>query len=566
MAEASPRRVKDPPNSVPRNTEEGRAMLQARLARFAKVATLLFGALLPLGIFARRFLALSPADSLDRGSAAFWSAPSLPTLLHAAFLTLLAVVWAVTRRGKLSTPTLDLIDAVMSTLVASAIAFGGWNVPPWARAELVSLFAISLFLAIRAALIPSTVMRSVLVGGMAATPGVVMTYLYYARHPRPSPIPPPGAFAVSVACLSAAMVAMTAVITRAVHGLRERAREAMQLGQYTLDEKLGEGGMGVVYKAHHALLRRPTAIKLLPPEKAREHDLVRFEREVQLTSMLTHPNTVAIYDFGRTPEGTFYYVMEYLDGIDLQLLVAEDGPQLPARVVHFLSQVCASLAEAHEVGLIHRDIKPANVIVCERTRQPDLVKLLDFGLVRKVDGPADPLSRSNLQHVVGTPFYLSPEAIVAPESIDARSDLYSVGALGYELLTGRPPFEGATVFEVCGHHLHSTPVPPSDRIGARVDPGLEELVLACLAKTPDKRPSDAGVLRQSLLQCACAAEWSDERARHWWSERGARIRSMQSSARRGSSLVKTLAVALQPTVRAADQAGSAFTADARQTS
>jgi serine/threonine-protein kinase len=277
--------------------------------------------------------------------------------------------------------------------------------------------------------------------------------------------------------------------------------------------------MGVVYKASHALLRRPAAIKLLHPERAGEQNLKRFEREVQLTSTLTHPNTIGIYDFGRTAEGTFYYAMEYVDGFDLQTLVERDGPQDPARVAHLLAQLAGALREAHGVGLIHRDVKPANIMLCERGGMADVVKVLDFGLIKGLGRQGDP-AQSEIPRIVGTPLYLSPEALTAPDRVDARSDLYAVGAVGYFLLTGVPPFSGNNLLEVCGHHLHSNPVPPSERLGAPIPRQLEALILSCLAKSPERRPASAASLQAALLRCAVA--WTEERAARWWAERGAK--------------------------------------------
>jgi serine/threonine protein kinase len=287
-----------------------------------------------------------------------------------------------------------------------------------------------------------------------------------------------------------------------------------QAGPYTLDAKIGEGGMGVVYRANHVLLGRRAAIKLLPPERTREADVKRFEREVRLTSRLSHPNTIAIYDFGRTSEGSFYYAMEYVDGLDLQTLVEREGAQDPARVAHLLAQLASALVEAHGKGLVHRDIKPANVMVCERGGVSDVLKVLDFGLAKAVAGAE--VTESDLCRVVGTPLYMSPEAVTAPASVDARSDLYALGALGYFLLTGVPPFSGKNVLEVCAQHLCEAPLPPSARRGG-IPRELEALILRCLAKSPDERPASAAVVRAELLRLA--AEWSDERAARWWSER-----------------------------------------------
>jgi serine/threonine protein kinase len=287
---------------------------------------------------------------------------------------------------------------------------------------------------------------------------------------------------------------------------RSAAARPMTLGPYTLGEKLGEGGMGVVYQARHALLPRPAAVKLMKPGHACKDAVKRFEREVLLTSLLTHPNTVSVYDFGRTSSGTFYYAMEYLDGLDLQRLVERDGPQDPVRVAHILAQLCGALAEAHGIGLIHRDVKPANVMLCQRGGVQDVIKVVDFGLSLELERRSDDVSHSEVRGIVGTPLYLSPEALTAPETIDGRSDLYAVGAVGYFLLTGVPPFSGGGLLQVCAQHLHSAPVPPSVRLGAPIPPALEALILSCLEKSADRRPSSAALLQAALLPLA--AEWT----------------------------------------------------------
>jgi serine/threonine protein kinase len=241
--------------------------------------------------------------------------------------------------------------------------------------------------------------------------------------------------------------------------LQLRVLEARQLGQYKLEKKIGEGGMGTVYRAKHALLRRPTAVKLLLPEKATPHAVKRFEREVRHTAKLTNPNTVAIFDYGRTPDGIFYYAMEYLPGVTISQLVEQEGGLPQARVLHILKQICASLAEAHAHGLIHRDIKPSNVILGERGGYFDFVKVLDFGLVREVQ-QRDTLQLTAVDSLTGTPLYVSPEAIENPTEVDARTDLYALGAVAYYMLVGDHVFTGSTVLEVCGHHLN-TPAPVS---------------------------------------------------------------------------------------------------------
>ncbi len=318
-------------------------------------------------------------------------------------------------------------------------------------------------------------------------------------------------------------------------GLRRQVRAARQLGQYTLDTRLGHGAMGVVYRARHAMLRRPTAIKLMTGKET--HHLVRFEREVQMTSRLTHPNTIAIYDYGRTPHGVFYYAMELLEGMTLETLVEVDGPQPPARVLHILRQVCGAIAEAHSVGLIHRDIKPANVMLTRRGGIPDFVKVLDFGLVKDLQD-ADAKSLSTEGSLVGTPLYLAPEAITQPSTVGEPADLYAIGAVGYFLLAGAPVFEGNSLVEVCGQHLHTAPVPPSLRIHRDIPDVVEAIVLQCLAKDPEDRPESAEDLARDIEEAQRQGlEWTTEQARAWWNERADEVlrRARQARDRRSAS-------------------------------
>jgi hypothetical protein len=313
---------------------------------------------------------------------------------------------------------------------------------------------------------------------------------------------------------SVGIFAFTVGLTRLSRKAQLAAIEAKRLGQYTLDEKLGEGGMGIVYRAHHAMLHRPTAVKFLSVEKTNDQTLARFEREVQLTSQLCHPNTVAIYDFGRTPEGIFYYAMEYLDGINLEDLVNRFGPQPEGRVVSILRQVCGSLAEAHSIGLIHRDIKPANIVLTQRGGIFDFVKLLDFVLVRAVDQQQQ-ARLTTAGALAGTPLYLSPEAINQPDDVDFRTDLYALGAVGYFLLTGTPVFDGRSVIEILNKHVSAAPEPPAQRLRKPVSAELESLLLTCLAKTPADRPTSAAALMEGLERCTCAP-WSMREAEAWW--------------------------------------------------
>lgn len=314
---------------------------------------------------------------------------------------------------------------------------------------------------------------------------------------------------------SIAIFVFTVIVARLQREARKAAIEAQQLGQYTLEEELGAGGMGVVYRGRHAMLRRPTAIKLLNAEKIDDESIQRFEREVQITCQLNHPSTVQIYDYGRTPEGVFYYAMEYLDGIDLQTLVERYGPQPGGRVVYILQQACGSLFEAHSQGLVHRDIKPSNIMVNRRGGESDVVKVLDFGLVKTIDDEKQ-TSRQKSGGLTGTPLYMSPEAIQSPMSVDARSDLYALGAVGYFLLTGHPVFEAGNLSELCQMHVDATPVAPSKRLGKHVSEELEDALLSCLEKSRAKRPATTRDLAHRLKVCPEAAEWSMEKADAWW--------------------------------------------------
>ncbi|MCC7423882.1 MAG: serine/threonine protein kinase [Planctomycetaceae bacterium] len=320
---------------------------------------------------------------------------------------------------------------------------------------------------------------------------------------------------------SLAIFLFTVVVARMQREAQKAAIEAKQLGQYRLEQKLGSGGMGVVYRGTHAMLRRPTAIKLLDVDKVNEGSIQRFEREVQITCQLNHPNTVAIYDYGRTPEGVFYYAMEFLDGIDLQTLVDRYGPQPEGRVIKILLQVCGSLYEAHTHGMVHRDVKPANIMLNRRGGEADVVKVLDFGLVKAVDDEKQSKLTSS-ESLTGTPLYLSPESIQTPNAVDNRADLYAVGAVGYFLLTGRPVFNARSIVELCQMHVSQAPVLPSQILGRPVSSELENALIACLEKSRYKRPTTARDLAHLIARSPAAASWTTDDADAWWNrhERG----------------------------------------------
>lgn len=431
-------------SSAAGGSEESRAFLQERVAFVSRIAA---------GLVLLTYVLLNAALSL-RGEHPLRAWLDTYGILHLATAGVLGAVWLLCRIRPLSCEALGALDLVGSVVACTAASVMLAFPEATADHKFRTLLGVSNGLIGRAAAIPSPAHWTFAVSLAATIPTVVLVYAFHALRGDDPPLALAETASGALWCLTA--VAVATLVSRIIYGLRRAVHEARRLGQYTLEEKIAEGGMGVVYRARHALLRRPTAIKLLPPEKAGATSLKRFEREVQLTSILTHPNTVAVYDYGHTPDGVFYYAMEFLDGVNLQDLVREEGRQPPNRVVHILRQMCGALAEAHSIGLIHRDVKPANVILCERGGIPDVAKVLDFGLVRDLQ-TAGEVGLTGEVAIAGTPLYLSPEAINAPERVDARSDLYAVGAVGYYLLTGHPVFEARTIVEICGHHLHTVP-------------------------------------------------------------------------------------------------------------
>ena len=317
-----------------------------------------------------------------------------------------------------------------------------------------------------------------------------------------------------------------------IGSLRREAFEARQLGQYNLTRRIGAGGMGEVYLAEHQLLKRPCVVKLIRPDKTgNPRVLARFQREVRATAKLSHWNTIEIYDYGCTPEGTFYYVMEYLPGMSLGELVGRFGPLPPERVIYLLRQACDALGEAHAVGLIHRDIKPGNIFVAERGGVYDVAKLLDFGLVKPLWEPDDEPGHLTAEGTItGSPLFMSPEQALGEAKPDGRSDIYSLGAVGYYTLTGCPPFDGDKPLKVIFAHAHETVVPPSS-LRPAVPADLERVILRCLAKNPADRFPNAASLEAALSACESSGRWNRAAAAEWWQrqnvgEKGAGERSV----------------------------------------
>jgi serine/threonine-protein kinase len=304
-------------------------------------------------------------------------------------------------------------------------------------------------------------------------------------------------------------------------GAQRLDREAFgfnRMGGYNLRRLLGCGGMGEVYLAEHQLLRRPCAVKVIRSDRLDDRQLIsRFESEVHAMAKLTHPNAVAIFDYGTTAEGVFYYVMEFLPGLNLQDVVDRTGPMPPGRVIHLLRQVCAVLSEAHREGMIHRDIKPANIFAAERGGLYDVAKLLDFGLVTFTQPCSQDVHATSAGVVVGSPHYAAPELTLGARAVDARTDIYSLGATAYFQLTGRPVFCGEKPLEIVRAHAYDAPTPPS-QVREDIPPELEAIVLKCLAKSPDERFASVADLESALAACGQEHEWTSEQAERWWQE------------------------------------------------
>ncbi|PWT82445.1 MAG: serine/threonine protein kinase [Blastocatellia bacterium] len=316
---------------------------------------------------------------------------------------------------------------------------------------------------------------------------------------------------------------LTVAPARVLYRLGRQIREARALGSYQLVERLGEGGMGEVWLARHRLLARSAAIKLIRPEMLSDDGrdqaaatLSRFEREAQATAALTSPHTIRLFDFGITNDGTFYYVMEMLDGRDLESLVRAFGPLPPARALYLLRQVCRSLGEAHAMGLIHRDIKPANIYICRMGLEYDFAKVLDFGLVKHEDGRRDSTVLTGKPMIMGTPAYMAPEVVVGDAGVDRRVDIYALGCVMYYLLTGQRVFNGDGPMKLLMQHVQDAPVPPSQRTEQYIPPEVDRLVLSCLKKDPNQRPASTEELFQVACDCKTAGLWDPPMAKRWW--------------------------------------------------
>jgi len=490
-------------------THAGVPFVQARLALLGKTVSLLaftfffvINGLIVAGAHVPPLLLLSARNNV-------W---------HFASASVMAAVWLVASMRPWPLSVVGAIDAVGLLLSGSGLAL--YAAQPDPQLLMSGVLAWTVTMMARAILIPSTATRTFILSWIASAPLLVVSIVVHgAGVPR---------FVNSVGAFLWLVIATTlsTVASRTIYGLRKQVEEAADIGQYTLEAKIGSGGMGEVWRARHRMLIRPAAVKLIRPQglgsgPGRDPEVLlrRFEREARATAGLRSPHTVQLYDFGVTDDGTLYYVMELLDGLDLETLIDRFGPVPAERAIHLLVQVCASLEDAHQNGLVHRDIKPANVVVSRFGTEWDFVKVLDFGLVKlgSADYDEESVRLTADGSASGTPAYMAPEIVLGETSTNHRVDLYSLGCVAYWLVTGKLVFEGPGAMKVMMAHAHTPPPPPSTRVELPVPPELEALILECLEKDPAKRPASAAVLQARLQAIPLANPWTRDRAERWWS-------------------------------------------------
>jgi serine/threonine-protein kinase len=460
------------------------------------------------------------------GGAPFVAVVRGPVALgHLCASLTMAVLWLVVSRTRPTLRSLGALDVI------SFVVAGGFLSLMTIHEEgqiLQTLLALTVTVMLRAILMPSRPGRTLLLSALVFAPTVVVCI---ARHhptaflPGFSPAYQKLQMTLNTVLWSILGTTLATIASRVLYGLRQQVAEASELGQYLLEEKIGGGGMGEVWRARHRLLIRPAAIKLISQRAlgamSGDPELLvrRFEREARATAALTSPHTVQLYDFGVAEDGRLYYVMELLEGLDLDTLVRQHGPLPAERVVHLLRQVCSALGDAHANGLVHRDIKPANVVVSRAGITHDFAKVLDFGLV-KLDSPRggdkDAIKLSAEDSWSGTPGYMAPEVVIGAADTDHRVDLYALGCVAYWLLTGKMVFEGENAMQVMVQHVQAEPRRPSLRTEQPIPAALEELVMQSLEKDPAHRPSSAEVVGERLAAVPLASVWTAERAEEWW--------------------------------------------------
>jgi serine/threonine-protein kinase len=511
------------------DTWGGSAFLQARLALLGKTVFLLaFGF----------FVVMNGLLLLGGGLGILPALVTQANVMHFLAASVMAALWASVRVRPWSLRALGLLDG--GSLLLAGITLALMAAQPDEVQLMRGVFALTVTMMARAVLVPSTAKRTFGLSWIAAAPLLAVSVIFQQPAALPGFSPP---FLHALISVNALLwltigVALSTVTSHTIYGLRQQVREASEIGQYTLEEKIGSGGMGEVWRARHRMLIRPAALKLIKPQElgssaARDPELRlrRFEREARATAGLKSPHTVQLYDFGVTDDGTLYYAMELLEGMDLETLVDCFGPMPAERAVHLLLQVCASLDDAHENGVVHRDIKPANMFVSCSGAAWDFVKVLDFGLV-KLEGArrsAEALQLSADNNVSGTPGFIAPEVVLGAQT-DHRVDIYALGCVAFWLVTGKLVFEGPGAIKVMSDHVHAAPPLPSSRAPAPLPPELDALILECLEKDPGKRPASARALQARLQAIAVAAPWTRERAEQWWNVHAPRASAKRSVA------------------------------------
>jgi serine/threonine-protein kinase len=432
----------------------------------------------------------------------------------------------VAHRRPLAPGQLIRLSLAYEVAVALAISVGDHLEPLPLDVPLANVSWVCVWIVLFPLVVPATPLRTFLASVAAASTWPLAHLMGVAAGNPAAP-----ARLLLLNSVEAFIAAALAMVTALV------VRRMQELGAYHLERKIEHGGMGEIWRARHHLLARPVAVKLIRPELLGVKDssdaaglVGRFRREAEATAALHSSHTVALHDFGMTPEGVFYYVMELLDGLDLDTLVRRYGPVPPERAIHLLAQACDSLADAHAAGLIHRDVKPANLVTCRWGTKHDFVKVLDFGLVKAAWGLGEDERLTSDGKVAGTPAYIAPEVALGGRPLDARVDLYGLGCVAYWLLTGERVFTGRTPMEVVLNHVRAEPVPPSQRLGRAIPEALEALVLSCLAKEPQDRPPSAEWLQERLRECPTGEAWTPARARAWWEEHVERVGSLVQRA------------------------------------
>lgn len=424
------------------------------------------------------------------------------------------VVYCLARWGRLAPKRLILLGLSYEVALCGIISL--WEqFGKFPEGEYREMSFVCLVLVLFPALIPATPRRTLLTAVLAAATGPLAyaVALWYGYHPRP-----PGDLLIW-ACFSLAAAGMALAPSLVITRLVRKVAAAREMGSYKLETLLGKGGMGEVWRASHRLLAQPAAVKLIRGDWLNDGPmgavaLERFKREARVTSQLRSQHTIDLYDFGLTEDGTFFYAMELLDGMDLETMVERHGPLPPARVVHLLRQACLSLEEAHRHGLVHRDVKPANLYVCRQGLEADHLKVLDFGLVAEDQG-ADATRLTAANSIAGTPTCMAPEQIQGA-GVVPQTDLYALGCVAWYLLAGRNVFENTNAAMMLVDHLHTEPRALREAVGDHIPEDLDEIVLDCLQKHPEDRPASALELRTRLSACACARTWTEEDASAWW--------------------------------------------------